>query len=709
MSAIRLVNRLSAILLSAAAGMLCASGGCRSLPSSGFDPNGERLFEKRPFADCPLFSRRTESPTTVTATPPINPGDNVPGAINGDGASIYSPPNALPGDFGAAKTNPGVPNYTSTATPLPPNAHAVKTALILNPEVNGERTPPRSWEAVFNETGGYALPTVPVTGPALMITPREQIAPIGSEIVLIASYLGNKDRLVTNEKIEWSLEGSGTIEKFDPGSCCDPLVFDCIKAKKLTDRYAVTKTSRVYQTLDRGTPDTADDIHLLRGQTWISVNSMKEGTTCVTAFAPNMADWSKRTDAGIIHWVDAQWVLPRLSIAPVGESRVLTTTVLRATNGQPRKGWIVRYEILNGPAAGFGPSSAQIEEIETDMSGQATVILNPKEQQSGANTIGIQIIRPAGTDGVNRRVTVGSEQVRQTWSGNPNIVLNIKGPNEAKPGQELPYEITVTNRTSSGVQGAVLLPVPPLASYIRSQPPGQMQGQTVMWNVHLAPNSTETIRVTLRQGAAGSLWLRPEFRRGTDSGQPATGTSTAPPVHTPPVHTPPPNNNPPRHPSPPSAEVFPGANTSPVPPVTLPPELNPNPPAATFRKPSLNLRIAADPEKPLERGKALYFFVYVENTGTAEAKDVEVRMPIPPELRGQTILAEARPKNMAKCGLDPLDNNIAVLRVPLLAAKETAHMRLQYPVIEQQGYTMTAEVFAGQERIGQTSQRITPP
>ena len=684
-------NRTAFFLLFAGLGFLCALAGCQSLPRSGFDPYGERLFESRPLANCPLFhSSKNSSPTTVSSTPVAAPPQQA------DGASIYTPPPvALPGELGAARTNPAVPQYGSTATALPPGTNAVTTAMIFNPDAGPS--------PVFAETGGYALPTVPVSGPALIMTPREQIAPLGSEVVLITSRLGNKDRLVTNEKIEWSLEGVGTIEKFDSGSCCDHLFCDFVKAKKITDRYAITKTSQVYQTLDRGTPDTSDDIQLLRGQTWISVNSMKEGTTHVTAFAPNMADWSTRTDVGIVHWVDAQWVLPRLAIAPVGESRTLTTTVLRATNGQPRSGWIVRYEILNGPAAGLGASGAQIEEVATDLSGQATVILSPSAQQSGTNTIGIQIIRPVGVDG-DRRITVGSEMVRQTWSGNPGILLNIRGPQEARPGQELLYEITAENRTSASVQGVVALPIPPLASYIRSEPVGTLQGSTMLWNVNLLPNTTTKLDVVLRSGTASSLWLRPEFRRMSpvvSAPQPSPVTPTPRPVV------------PSQSPVGPGATTFPGTQSS--------PPIPSDPPSVFQQKPALSAQIEQVPGKE----GTVRFYVHVANTNTSDANNVLLLVPLPEELRNHTIDADwstdwdllpvvegreispiaGKPAGW-RAGQDKT-KNLAFLQAPTLSAGKEFYLLLEYPTIPQ-GYNITCSVQVDGQQVEQASRRIVP-
>jgi hypothetical protein len=685
-------NRTAIFLLLAGLGSFCALAGCQSLPRSGFDPTGQRLFESNPFSNCPLFNRGSESgPTTVNSTPPID-------SFQPEGASIYTPPpSALPGDFGASRTNPAVPQYGSTATTLPPGASAVTTALIHNPNAGPTR--------IFAETGGYALPTVPVSGPAVIMTPREQIAPLGSEVVLIASYLGNKEHLITNEKIEWSLDGIGTIEEFDAGSCYDIFHFDCLKAKKVTDRYAITKTSSILQTLDRGTPDTTDDIHLLRGQTWVSVNSMKEGTTHVTAFAPNMADWSKRTDVGIVHWVDAQWVLPQLAIAPIGESRVLTTTVRRATNGQSRKGWVVRYEILNGPAAGLGASGAQVEEIETDLSGQATTIITPRDQRAGTNTIGIQIIRPQGIDS-DHRITVGSETVRQTWAGNPDIWLDVQGPTKADPGADLPYVITADNKTSSPIKGVVVLPISPLASLIRSEPAGTLTDSTLWWDVDLAPQSTARFNVVLRQGSRGSLWVRPEFHRRS----PVVTQTPAPPS-----------------PSPGGALVYPGVQTPPTPPPTpLPPSNPPTPPASVFAPqstPTLSVQIVPI-TSPIEQGKPVQFYVHVKNSGTTDARNIMLLIPLPAELRDVTIMSDwntewghlavgdrkhspiGKPSDW-RAGLTP-DGSQALLQASVLAPDKEFFFLLEYPTIEQQGYNITCTVYANDEPVANGARLIAP-
>ncbi len=354
-----------------------------------------------------------------------------------------------------------------------------------------------------------ARPTTPVKGPALILTPHEQIAPVGSEVVLISSFLGNDQRLRTNEPVEWSLDGVGHILGIDPGHACDPLLLDFKRAKKHSDKFALTKTSSHEQTITRGTVDPRDDIRILKGQSWISVNATTEGTTYLTAVATNMKDWSRRSDGTAIHWVDVQWVLPVQSIATVGSVRTLTTTVQRQTNKTARTNWIVRYEILGGPAAGFGPDRAQAVDVPTDATGQASIDLTQIDQQAGTNAIAIRIIRPAGSDGSGRPITLGNETFRQTWTSGGTLSINVVCPPNLTLGQEAECELIVTNNGPVATGARISLPVPvgmqytgralppPIPSSITSGGPGMQP--TLLWDTAtIAPRGTHVVKVALK-------------------------------------------------------------------------------------------------------------------------------------------------------------------------------------------------------------------
>ena len=674
------LHRTIGFLLTAS--LLLGGVGCNTLPNSGIDPTGERLFARSPFEalnpkNCELFNRRssTATPSTTVATPIPAP------------ATIYQ--GGLPGNLGAATPGALPPlQFGSTATPIDPGGRGINTALIASPDAG-----PRP---VFADTGGYALPIEPIVGPAVVMTPREQIAPIGSEVVLIASYLGNKDRLITNEKIEWSLEGVGTVLKFDEGSLCDPLHCDFVKAKKVSERFAITKTSQLFQTLDRGTPDTRDDIHLLKGQTWVSVNSMREGTTHVTAFAPSMKDWSKRTDFGIIHWVDAQWVLPTLPIAPVGDQRMLTTVILRQSNGQPRTGWIVQYELLNGPAGGLGDTRAQIIEVSTDASGRAPITLSQTTPMPGTNTIAVRIIRPAGVDGSDRRVTVGTETLRQTWAGNPGVVVRMEGPVEIHKGQDIPYTITAQNLSASTASGVISLAVPSQASFVRATPSptdvqSQPQGTILQWNVTILPNGVDTINLVLRQETSGQLRLNyPVFHSGAVA-VPTASTIPAPSTFAP------------------SSPLPASTYSSPTPPTP------PTPPATGTEGVTAFPKVQVSAVK---RGRAVVgtpcdIVLTVENTGSNDVRNVEVRFKLPPEYadRSDASLKKIGVPLASPYSLEGIDQeyNIRINpAIPLLPAGQKTEYIIVMPTIPQQGYTFDCSVLVNGQVVAHKTEKIVP-
>jgi hypothetical protein len=619
---------------------------------------------------------------------------------------------ALPGNFGSPSASSTNPAYGSTATAVNPNIHGINTAVV--PVENAEGLKP-----CFEESGGYVVATGPIEHPALLVSPVEQIAPVGSEVVLISSYLGRRDRLVTNEKVEWNLEGVGSFLKFDQGSHCDPLFGDIVKARKVTERFVITKTSRFFQTLNRGTPETRDDLHILQGQTWVSVNSLREGTTHVTAFAPSLSDWSRRTMFGLIHWVDAQWVMPVLPIASVGDSRVLTTSVLRRTNGQPRQGWVVRYEILSGPPAGLGSTMAQVQEVLTDVSGQASVVLSQRESQGGTNTISVQIIRPSsGVDAptIDKRITVGYETLRQTWGGNAGVRVSIKGPERGNIGEELPYKIIVTNNTADKSEGVLTLSIPPVAGYVRSTPPIYTQaGQVLYWNVEIPAKSTAEVDVVLRQDVGGRMMLGANFTpdgrvnySGNDNiiGSPNWG-SRENPVY--------PNANPPRsrdiasiapvlpdngtiNPAAPpptwgNSVTIPGAPTNNIPPIGT----NDN-----FEQ--LKLDVAVNPETVLQVGKEFEILLKLENKGTVDVKNLVLQIPIPTELRNLERYVFKGPENLRDTRAMEIDHrgfNI-IQKIETINAGNIVIMRVRFPTLLPAGYSIVGELLINSKLVKQT-------
>ncbi len=348
----------------------------------------------------------------------------------------------------------------------------------------------------------------------ITLSPTRTIAPVGSEVVLLAGVVDVEGFLRTNERIEWTLSpaGVGHFVDFDKQSWTDLLLWDFTRPKKISNNFAVTSTSRTYLRLTRGTPAANDDVAVLRGQTWITVASDTEGTSQVTAFAPSVYGWNRRKQTATIHWVDAQWRLPPPSINPAGTSHVFTTSVTRHSDGSPCVGWRVRYEIVGGPAAGFAPDGAQITEVATDTAGQASVEIFQRQPASGTNRVMIQVIRPATlascveATAAGKRIVVGSGSTSKTWTS-PEISVQKTGPAVASVGATITYRIEVATPGDLPTRDVVLTDeLPEGLDYLDSTPAATQTGRQLRWQLgQLAARQTRVLEVRFRTNRQGTM------------------------------------------------------------------------------------------------------------------------------------------------------------------------------------------------------------
>jgi len=361
-----------------------------------------------------------------------------------------------------------------------------------------------SREPVYRDMPGPSRPGDRVD---LVICPHETVSPVGSEVVVLAGVLGADDYLRTNERVEWMIEPGGPGQFVDLGKCIpmDLLVGDFTRPRKVDNTLAIGSTSRRYQRLTRGTPTPTDDVHVQRGQAWITVTSPAEGLSRVTAYAPNVYSWERRKQTATIHWVDAQWCFPPPSINPAGTRHVFTTTVTRQTDGAPRVDWRVRYEIVDGPAAGFSPDGARAIEVPTDGQGQASAEIFQQQAAAGTNRIAIQVIRPEEL-GAGKSLVVGSGTTLKTWSA-ADIAVRKTGPAVATAGATLAYRIDVSNRGDLPAEDVTLTDdVPDGLTYLRSNPAGELVGRSVRWRLGtLAAKETRSVEIEFRADRQGSV------------------------------------------------------------------------------------------------------------------------------------------------------------------------------------------------------------
>jgi uncharacterized repeat protein (TIGR01451 family) len=346
-------------------------------------------------------------------------------------------------------------------------------------------------------------------GLAATLSPREAVAPVGSEVVLLAGVVADDGYLRTHQRIEWSLEPSGVghIVAVGDNGLVDMLRAKANRPRKVDNTFAIGSTSPRYLRLGRGTPTTSDDACVLPGQAWLTLTSPVEGTSHVTAFAPGAKAWDAHTQSATIHWVDAQVCFPPPAINPAGTRHVLTTTVTRHSDQLPCAGWIVRYEIIDGPPAGFAPDGSPSIEVTTDATGQAGAEVFQTEPGPGTNKIGIEVIRPGTLGGSSAKpLAVGRGATLKTWTS-PDLAIRVAGPATASIGATLTYAIEVSNPGDLPAEDVrVSDQLPPALSYVESDPPAEQIAGKLQWPMgQLGAGERRTLQLRCRAEQTGSV------------------------------------------------------------------------------------------------------------------------------------------------------------------------------------------------------------
>ncbi len=280
----------------------------------------------------------------------------------------------------------------------------------------------------------------------LLLTPSKIVAPVGSEVVLLAGLSGADGQFVARQPVEWLLSQESVGNFIDVGERDQSTLLSRLHhtPDRRDSNFAVARTSAVARTITRGTPALNDDIVLQRGQTWVTMTAASEGISHVTAVATDAGNWEQRRQTATIQWVDAQWVPPAPTVARAGESVVLTTAINRSSSRAPVRNWIVRYEVVSGPAAGFGIDRSPSIEVPTDPNGKAPASLQPLGREPGVTQIKFEILSPSLTGLDGEPVVVGQGITSVTWSA-AGLAVRIDGPRSAAVGAILTYEIEVTN------------------------------------------------------------------------------------------------------------------------------------------------------------------------------------------------------------------------------------------------------------------------
>jgi uncharacterized repeat protein (TIGR01451 family) len=338
----------------------------------------------------------------------------------------------------------------------------------------------------------------------LTITPARIVAPVNTEVVMAAGICSPNGYYIMRQPMEWMLaqDGVGQIVAVGHESPHNASLILRSSPQKLATNYARAHTSTISQVLDRGTPTPSDDVYLQKGQSWISITSPTEGQTSVVVWTPKEQNWDRRKASATIYWVDAAWKLPPSTTARAGQPVPLVTAVTRSA-GDPVAGWIVRYEVIDGPPASF--RGAPAVEVRTDVAGRAIVDLTPGSVEPGITVVRVQIIRP-GTRPGDSQMIVGQGTLGVQWT-TPGLSVRTLGSSAALADGAIGYRVEVTNNGDLATHGVALSYTPPAGiTVLNSTPLAQTFGQRLEWRLgDLPPGTTSVVEVNCRAAVAGSV------------------------------------------------------------------------------------------------------------------------------------------------------------------------------------------------------------
>lgn len=429
--------------------------------------------------------------------------------------------------------------------------------------------------ATQRPNGGVLFPKkLPGPGPVVVLEPTSIAAPIGTEIVLVASFVGEDSTYMrVGEKIEWSLNGVGTFLAANPDdrSCCLDLTGK--SEKRVDDRYLTTETTDKLWRIHRGTETPLDDVTILRGQTWTSVQSQEEGTSSVFVFSDSIDNWERRKASAEIHWIDAAFRFPQSQVLPIGSAATLETVVRRRSNLDPRPGWTVRYEAVSGDVC-FGPNDSRVVDVPTDASGISAVEARQKNGSGEICRVSATVFRPASGD--EKSIPVEKTTFVLSWTQQAPVDVKLHLPAVVAVDSEFQATAVVANNSDFAQDVVLNVVLPSNVDFVSADaPPEKNENGRLVWRLPGVPSQTaRSINLVLRRKTDAPIdaqaYLESQPSAAPSNGTPTQGTSVPAP-------------------SQPLGEIPPAVSPTPNAPAangTTPPPLSPTPDSAPGADPA---------------------------------------------------------------------------------------------------------------------------
>ena len=331
----------------------------------------------------------------------------------------------------------------------------------------------------------YGRPLSDPTSPPATVTiePAQHTSPINTQQTFTAVVKDAKGKRVYSAVVEWILaRANGAV-----GDIIEVGQDSLKRALKIDNTYAIGVANR-------------------QGKSTVTLTSVQEGSTHLIAVVPDIKDKSDHKAFAVMHWLDAQWEFPADGAQKVGTSRILTTSVRKASTGAPLVGYQVKWNVTSGPEA-FFEESGQAEAItETDENGVAQVTLSQRTPGPGGNAVHINVVKPEESDraccpAVSGVIAKGVTST--TWMA-PSITLDQQCPSALVVGDVAEFPITITNSSQVAASNVILRnTIPDGMEFIGANPQAQMSGNTLIWNLTDLPAQTSR-QVIIRMKAKTS-------------------------------------------------------------------------------------------------------------------------------------------------------------------------------------------------------------
>ena len=351
---------------------------------------------------------------------------------------------------------------------------------------------------------------LPGDATVVLLSPRETIARVGSEVILRAGVGGADGYLQTNRRLEWTI-AAGSVGNFtavEKGGFVDLLLGDFNWPRIINNTSAVGSTGREQR--------PAEPRHLHAGRR--RDDSPRAGL--------DFTDLARRRD----HQCDGHGpgglqlgCSHSIGVGPLGGRPVAVPAAVDQPGRHAAPADHHRHAAVEpislrrvaGPllhrrrAAGRirARRSARPSKCRSIPADRRTPKSSRTQPSHGTNQICIEVIRPGDMPGAGgRRFVVDRGSTTKTWSA-PDLAVAMTGPASANVGQTLAYRIELSNPGDLPVKEAtVAYDVPDGMTFLDGVPPPELAGNKLTWRVgELGARQRSTIEVRLRSDKQGSV------------------------------------------------------------------------------------------------------------------------------------------------------------------------------------------------------------